>query len=340
MEPLLLKDNEEAEYLSNLRDGTFGCTTFKDRKPGILFTGDSHTYAGWDYLEFKNEFPKSRPGSCALGGMYFETFLALLKHIEEIKLTSPVVIYSSSLRQFAEGKNKEAQIAAHYDVIKEIQNNFWQWPDFKTKFETLLQKIKKKYYDPHTLSNAEFQLKNLNKHKQLLSPISEQHSAWLMKNIVNISHRSWDEYLATSKIQMSVYESLIAETCKIIKKYQIFFVLVDLPESPFLTQQYPLSQLQAYSKLFNQLSQCAQVVIDSQSFKVPILNSYFLNRGMRPDYPYEELLKYKKDQLNEYGADLLYDYDHLNLVGANIMTKELTRILKEHNIESKVPNAF
>src|SRR6266702_2298941 len=55
------------DYWPSLRYGDFGCRTLFLRRPGVVFTGDSHSYAGWHFPDV-GAMLQGRIGGCMMGG--------------------------------------------------------------------------------------------------------------------------------------------------------------------------------------------------------------------------------------------------------------------------------
>lgn len=306
-------------YFYSLRENsTIGCSTLSGNKLDYLVVGDSHSYTAYDFLKLSRLLDTKKIGTCTLGGYYFETMIHFIKSTHKIISNSKYILYGLSYRQFTNGKNKASQIDEHMKMISDIDS-----------IETSRT---------NHINNLMRQIIENDRHKNILKEYGKTTDKWtsfinslktsavskIFKSIQNVSSSSWKTYLAMAQTSPKI-NNLVREFCDHINANKIKLILIDIPESPFLSERYSPRQRQDYEVIKKNLKKCAIAFLDKNIFKKSNDNRYFLNRSLKEEW----LTAHGAKQLNT--PDIIndaYDYDHMNLIGAQYFTQSLAEQLK------------
>lgn len=324
---------DNRDYLVSLRENSeMGCFTYRFRQPDVLFIGDSHSYADWDFVELEQAFQPLKVSVCAMGGLYVESAAEILSTLKPNASGWPkAVIYGVSARQFIDGKSKSDQLAEHHRTL--FSGTGWGKvlagkTDLEHGFDTLKTALRGGRLPEW--GSWDSQQKRIEFHLPQISGLKEPELTQLIAEVNNRSRSAWVEFLANAKITDDAVEH-VRHFCEIAEKRQIRLFLVDLPESPALESLYSSDLRAKYFEIRHELGKCGKWVsprINEPSFKG---NRFFVNRAMSMDYPYRRLsdaLSIKKE--TESFRNELYDLDHMNLIGAHVFTQAMIPELKTH----------
>lgn len=324
---------DHRDYLASLRENSeIGCFTYRFHRPDLLFIGDSHSYADWDFVELERSLQSMKVSACAMGGLYVETATEILSTLEPATDGWPkTVVYGVSARQFIDGKSKADQIIEHRRTLYAgvgWGKVFSGKTDFERGFE-VLKTVLRGGRLPEWKSWAD-QQKQLEFHGNQISDLNELGLTQMMLGIRNRSQSAWAEFLADAKITDDAMGQA-RRFCQVAQKKHVRLLLVDLPESPVLESLYSADLRSRYSEIRRELEKCGTWVkpgLEEARFKG---NRFFVNRSMSSDYPYRRLtdaLEMKKE--TESFRNNLYDLDHMNLVGAHVFTGAMIPELRAH----------
>lgn len=304
----------EVDYLANLRESsTFGCTTLVDRRPTLLFIGDSHSYTAWDYQSIAATYPNARIGACTMGGFYVETVESVLELLDMHHVYPQQMVYGTSPRQFAEFADKQealaaqrASIVSHY-TVRDFVNDLLRHAKTGRK-RTLIHTTAAKDQDAYSKANS------------ALEKLAAAEADRYVQRFHNDSFERWSVRLADWHFTVSP-EQDIRRICEFTRRHAIQLSVVRIPESPTLEAMYPPNVMRRYANVLEAFRVCA-TVFDPRGRQLLLDSRFFLNRTMAADYPYELVkqgVRMRFDSLARPNYE--YDLDHLNLVGATLFTR-------------------
>ena len=317
-----IADIDRSDYLVSLRENsTVGCSSFNQLKNDILVIGDSHAYAGIDFYRLKELTGSQKISSCTMGGLYFETLIELLKKIEAGGNYPTNIIYGLSLRQFTTGSDKEQQIAEHHKLINSIgyidRNAFL---NIKTNFLN--------YFDDehikHVLVNERSNL--LAYWVPLINNLDKNEVNRVFEELDHSAKHNWRKYLNQLKF-INENKSNIERFCKLINKIETNLFLVDIPESPFLQRQYKSAEIEDYKNVIAMLNQCSKKVVKLTNEEWGIEARHFLNRSLNKSFNFDEIVTLT-NKAPDLQRSIAFDLDHINLVGAQIVTEKIYNEIK------------
>jgi hypothetical protein len=322
-------EKNRPNHLVSLREiSTLACLSISRKQNDIVVFGDSHSYAAIDFYKLKELAGTEKISSCSMGGLYFETLIELLETLRSSSNHPKNIIYGLSLRQFTTGTDRQQQIIEHQKMISsagDISKNI---------FLSIKNNIIG-YFDKKDTDNILIQQRSnlLSRWTPLINSLDKYSVDQLFEKLDHSAKQNWNKYLQQLKFIESNNAS-IDKFCYLIKKSNANLFLVDIPESPYLQNQYKLSDVEEYKKIITKLSQCSKKVIQLTNEQWGVDSRHFLNRSLKPVFNFEELLK-----LNNQAPDALksiaFDLDHINLVGAQIVTEKIY-----NEIKSEIEHAF
>lgn len=322
------KNINKSEYLISLRESsTVGCSSFWERNNDILVIGDSHSYAAFDYYHLAQLVGTNKISSCTMGGLYFETLNYMLKKIASQRNTPKIIIYGASLRQFTNGSDKEQQIAEHYKLLTDgYQFSRLPFAEIRKYIEGLFQSR------PNG-DLVEQRSSNIKKWAPIISRLDQTELNSVFDSVSNQSKEVWLKYLAQLKFQDDLNEQL-TEFCRIVTDNKLKMIIVDIPESPYLSKLYSASQQATYSDILKHLSACSLKTVIFNNSEWGITNAHFINRDLDDNWNFNEI-KRKGNELEAKLKNNVYNLDHMNLIGSQLFTEKLNQ-----SIRDELKNAF
>lgn len=314
---------EKKRYLYNLRDSHLGCRTLLYQDPDIIFFGDSHAYAGWDYLLLDKSLTDKKIASCAIAGLHPNSIVEFLSFINKTKLKPKHLIVSISLSNFLYDPQKDIRITQTNDLLNEIQS---PQENLLNLFAIKWRKI------PNFIKNDKI---TENKVIELSRKIADFNSfkidALLQKHDI-FETTFWKE--KRDRQPNKQLPQIIKQIYKKSKQSNIELTFVYIPESKWLLKNYTKSQKKHFEKMLNLLSDYGFRVLAKDYYSGGLENKYFINRNLLQDYPYnawgskEEIDKWVIDQKGQHKWKL-FDPDHLNAAGATYFTSRILPKLKK-----------
>ena len=303
-----------------------GCLILSTLNPDLLIVGDSHTYAGINFLELGNLLPNQTFSSCAIGGFYFQMLDELIDQLEEQGYVPKKIWYMTSPRQFADSKNINRVREQLFSKLQAGLDETYGYPLFFRDVAEFLQRNFQNIlvYDNQQSKNQILQeySKKISSHQEIIDKLDVNLvNKYLFYN-KNNAFKEWHDQIKVWSNNANI-ENQIANFCELINNREIQLSVIHIPESPALTEMYSDKIKENYNVILDKFNRCAMQVINEESKFYGIDNRFYLNRHLYSDYPYYEIAKPD----SEIPPDGLYDLDHLNGVGASIFTNHLVSLL-------------
>lgn len=299
----------DEEYLIGIRESNLGCTTLSIRGAEVLVIGDSHAYAGWDFVLLES-YLNEKIGGCALGGLYVETLPVFIDKLVSNSLTPPKhIILSVSPRMFWESQTKSEQIGAHTALLDALTDDI---SPFLRRF------FRREPLPSERINSA------VPRHRQKIGTLSQEQ----IRSKLNESRgtlrtlRDWEARLREVRFAPALTES-INDVCDRIRTKGIKMSVVHVPESPYLETLYPQWVWARYVAELRRFEACADIVVANKSSEFGLTNRHYVNRLLDDGFDYRQWSE--PDPLTD---DRAFDADHMNPLGANLFTRGVTPLLK------------
>ena len=308
-----LIERHETDYLLRLRDTHLGCETVTYRDPDVVFLGDSHSYAGWDYLKLQQRLRPLAIGNCALSGMFPENVEDFAGLVAAAGLSTRFVIFGVQPRMFWDVPERPDRVARARRMMIEVREpreslpgmarGEWRQIDtFIGSASTELAKIDRlragaQHLDAHTVDRG---------------LADNERSLYALDY--------WLGYIRDGR-PMPGIQQMVDRTCRALARVGVRLGVVYIPESRWLNERYTHEQRDAFIRDARQFEQCADWVdlsaFDSYGFD----NRYFVNRYLVDNYPYAGWrdVTLAHQWINESATARrwqFFDPDHLSAAGA------------------------
>lgn len=319
-----LIDQQEADYLAGLRDTHLGCKTLLYRNPELVFFGDSHTYAGWDYTILQRKLPV-RIGSCALSGAFPENVCDLLEAIKSNGLCTRYLILGISPRMVWDVPERQHRIER---ARLELASLGQPRENFVTLVNRQWRKIDRFDGAEKRMAAA---IKRLDEGLETIPP--EQIDRFLAEHSGEFhATQFWLDYVAQGR----PFEGLNAVIAQIGRKAEACGVrlgVVYIPESRWLNRLYTAAQRQHFQEACQAFARIASWH-NIDWFNGGAENGNYVNRYMLLDYPYHTWN-------DPYAARTwiaedaqsrqwqLFDPDHMSALGAARFTEDMAPKIRE-----------
>jgi hypothetical protein len=288
----------EDDYLPSLRYGDFGCRTLFLRQPEIVFAGDSHSYAGWHFPEVGPKL-RARIGGCMMGGLYLESFIALLdamRHLPPVRM----VIFGASPRMFWVAPDKDEQIRSNIKALDGVVYNR----------QSVLDGLQNARVLPTT---AQTYAQSIAAEESKIAALSEtdlgQQLSASRETFATI--RGWMVRLEEPPMSTDVTAQLVRTICTKIRELGTSLVVIHIPESPFIEGLYSASRWDGYVAKMSLFQECATKIIVERTAYYHLGNRHYVNREFVNSLDYGVFAR--KEPLTDPNY---FDPDHLNRFGA------------------------
>jgi hypothetical protein len=292
----------EDDYLASLRAGEFGCRTMFLRRPQIFFTGDSHSYAAWDFPAVAKHV-SGRIGGCMMGGFYLESFVALLDVLRFIPPPSRIV-FGSSPRMFWIAPDKDEQIRANIKALDAVAANrrsiLAAWEESR-----LVPNRGRPFAE--ALSAGRAAIDALSE-----AALAEQLAA-SRQSLLTL--RLWTARLKEPPMSADASARLVRTICGKVRELGARLAVIHIPESPFLESLYPESLWADYVAKTAAFRECAEAVVVEKSAYYGLGNRHYANREFVRTLDYGVYARRGPLTAGDY-----FDPDHLNRLGAEIFS--------------------
>jgi hypothetical protein len=313
----LIDRTPREDYLASLRDRPLvGCLLMREISPDLLVLGDSHAYAGIDYVDLEKSMAPTRVGHCAIGAAFLETMDQWLTYFETSGYRPKNIILATSPRMFAVSSNKEARRA--------IVQKFLFDDNFKSNAAAGWLRDEADGA-PAFGDSAAAAATRLARHRPRLEALDDRQIELTIQRSNGQYLRNWNS--AGKIVFTKGADVMIAKACTRLNRLGIKLTVAHLPMSPRAWRQYTLGQKAEYDSLLQQFSQCAIRVFVSEVTSGLVTAKDFVNRQMSDDYDYG-IWGGKPQEFGKDGHKLI-DFDHMNAAAAQRFTLWLARELKK-----------
>jgi hypothetical protein len=288
----------EDDYLASLRYGDFSCRTLFLRRPEIVFVGDSHSYAGWNFPDVGAKL-RARIGGCMMGGLYIESFIDLLdamRHLPPIR----TVVFGASPRMFWLAPDKAEQIRANTKALADVVYN-------RQSFLVGLQEARA------LPTTAGAYAQSIATEGPKIASLSEtdlaQQLAASRETFATI--RAWIVRLDEPAMPLDATAQLVHAVCTKIRELGTSLVVIHIPESPYIEALYSANRWDDYVAKMSLFRECATPVIVERTAYYNLGNRHYVNRELVNSLDYDVFAR-KRPLENPY----YFDPDHLSRFGA------------------------
>lgn len=312
----LIERTLRADYLASLRDRPLvGCLLMREIRPNLLVLGDSHAYAGVDYVELERSIAPQQAGHCAIGAAFMETMDQWLTYFETSGYRPQSIVFATSPRMFAVNSGKDTRRAIVHKFL--FDENF--------KSNTAAGWLKDEADGkPAFGESAPEAAGKLARHRPRIEALDDRLIELTMQRSRGQYLQNWN---SAGKIRFTQgADVMISKACARLRKLGIRLTVAHLPMSPRAWRQYSMSQKAEYDRLLSQFSACAGRILDSSATSGLVTAKDFVNRQMADDYDYGAWDGRPRD----FGADghKIIDFDHMNAAAAQRFTVWLSAELK------------
>jgi hypothetical protein len=315
----------EEKYLLRMRDTHLGCQTLQYRPADIVFIGDSHTYAGYDYPLLQDRLRPLVVGNCALSGMFPENVIHFLASVRAAGLLPKHLVFGISPEMFWDDHDLRldptkwaARELAKINSSKEnlvnlLTGRFATLPEFQ-RVDDLEQSLKRFRTDIDKLA------------PETIDRFFRNHS----RGVHSLDY--WTDEIAKRKHDRRS-TSVIQNICTAAKNAGVRLGVVYIPESRWMVSQFTPEHLAGFREVIKEFSSCADWV-DFRFFETgggPDI--WFVNRYLLRDYPYDawaspaEAVEWQHQSPQERRWQF-FDPDHMNAKGASAFSSLIVDRLK------------
>lgn len=326
-----LIDRYEENYLIRMRDTHLGCKTIQHRRPDIVFIGDSHSYAGYDYAYLQSVLRPARVGNCALSGLRPVNVLDFLSAAKGAGLLPRHLVFGISPEMFWYDEDRRINLAAR--SRREI-----------AKINAPKESV---------LSLASGRFRNIEDFRRIEQTRSELET--FEKAIGALDARSVDLFLAGDTSGIYPFDwwkdtvrkstpdhqllTVIEDICRAAKRNDVVLGIVYVPESEWLLSRFTDQQRQAFMQVTKRFAACANWS-DFRFFPGGAPNNWFVNRYLLSDYPYGAWrdVALARDWIAEAPQERrwqFFDPDHMNSQGAKQFSHIVANLLADQILDGK-----
>ena len=310
----------ETDYLAALRDTHLGCKTIAYRSPDIAFVGDSHSYAGWDYVELQHGLPGRKVGACVLAGMFPENLVDFLRALRNSEWAPRYVVFGIQPRMFWDVEERKDRVGRARRQIRDIAQPKESLP---------------------TLATGHW--RNVDRFEGAATAFAA-HKRALEAGLATLDPKEVDNVLATRTADFHAltfwlkyvedgrpYEpmpAIVREVCEAVRQSGVRLGVAYVPESRWLNQLYTPAERAHFLSVARLFGACADWVDVSPFESAGWDNRDFINRYLLDDYPYsgwrqpEAALAWIAERPNERRWHF-FDPDHMNAAGAQLFSRAM-----------------
>ena len=308
----LIEDHEES-YLMRMRDTHLGCKTVQHRHPDIVFIGDSHSYAGYNYVYLQEKLRPARVGNCALSGLRPANVIDFLSAAKSAGLLPQQLVFGISPEMFWKDEDRRmgltvrarreiAKIGSPKEsVVSLASGEFRHIEDFRHSASM-------------RAAHAAFE--------QAMAGIdADQVDRFLAGDTSGIHALDWwrDTVLHGALDRPQLF--LIEEICRAARRNGIILGVVYVPESRWLLSRLSTEQRSEFLQVTKRFAACADWT-DFSFFPEGAPNTWYVNRQLLADYPYSAWSDVASARKWIEQAELtrrwqFFDPDHMNALGAS-----------------------
>jgi hypothetical protein len=319
-------DRHESDYLYKLRDTHLGCKTLTYRDPDIAFVGDSHNYAGWDYVGLQQRLQPFKIGNCALAGMFPENLADFANLVTAAGLSTRFVVFGIQPRMFWDVPERSDRVARARQMMVEVRqprenlpallNGHWRQIDsFLGAAQTEPRKI-------DALADA---IRHLDDHVVDQTLSGAEHDLYALD--------FWLGYVKEGGPLQGV-PALADKTCRAVRRAGLHLAVVYVPESRWLNRQYTAEQRRDFVRNAELFRPCADWIDLSAFDSYGYENRYFVNRYLVDNYPYSGWrdVAIAERWIGEAATERrwqFFDPDHMSAAGAREFSQQIGARLEQ-----------
>jgi hypothetical protein len=311
----------ESDYLFRLRDTHLGCKTLTYRDPDLAFVGDSHNYAGWDYVGLQERLRPITIGNCALAGMFPENLADFAGLVTAAGLSTRYVVFGIQPRMFWDVPERPDRVARARKMMVEVRQ----------PRENL----------PALLTGHWRQIDSFAGAAKTESPKIDA----LAAGINNLDETVVDRTLGSSEQRLYALDfwlgyvkeggplqgvpALADRTCSAVRRAGLHLAVVYVPESRWLNQHYTEQQRRDFVRNAELFRPCADWIDLTAFASYGYENKFFVNRYLVDNYPYTgwQDVTVAERWIGEAATERrwqFFDPDHMNAAGARAFSEQIS----------------
>jgi hypothetical protein len=316
----------ERDYLLGMRDTHLGCKTLTYRDPQLAFLGDSHSYAGWDYLGLQERLRSAVIGNCALAGMFPENIEDFVNLVTAAGLSTRYVVFGIQPRMFWDVPERPDRIERARKMMIEVREPRENLPAMATGHWRQI--------DPFigTAQTAPGKIDRLaDAAKQLDGAVVDRALAASEHDLYALNF--WLGYVNEGGPLKQAPE-VVHRACQAVRRAGIHLGVVYIPESRWLNQHYTAAQRADFIRNARLFNECADWVDLAAFESMGYDNRDFVNRYLVDNYPYTgwQDLAVARRWISEQDVERrwqFFDPDHMSAAGAREFSAALAPRLSQ-----------
>jgi hypothetical protein len=316
----------ESNYLRDMRDTHLGCNTLQYRPADIVFIGDSHSYAGYDYLLLQQALRPLIVGNCAYAGMAPENVLHFLAVAKTAGLLPRYLVFGISPDMFWEDEERRSL------RIPRTQREIGKLAGSR---ETLFSVLSGRYRvidDFHDDSPGQ----RIEVFNRGIETLSDQVIARFFEAYASGIHELdyWIDAVRKGRLDGRSLAT-IEPICAAARQLGIDLGVVYIPESAWLVSRLTREQKAGFEQVMRRFAACADWVDFTFFSAGGGQNRWFVDRFELPDYPYDAwadpaAARRWQEEAPRARQWKLFDPDHMNPLGAREFSRHVGAVLKSH----------
>jgi hypothetical protein len=308
----------EDGYLLRMRDTHLGCLTLQYRQADIVFIGDSHTYAGYDYALLQDLLHPRKVGSCALAGMAPENVIHFLDATRGAGILPTQLVFGISPEMFWKDKDRRDQTARAQREIRRIGDSR----------ENLVSLLTMRFKAIPDFKQVEQLSSRQNEFARGMAGLTEHSIQAFFQKYNGGLHALdyWSDAVAKASPD-GQGTAIIEKVCAAAKRSHVRLGVVYIPESRWLVSRFSPEQRAAFLDVMAKFS-CADWVDFSFFDTLGGPDSWFVNRSLIENYPYDawkdpDRAVSWQQEAPDTRKWQFFDPDHMNPMGASIFSKHI-----------------
>jgi hypothetical protein len=303
----------EADYLLKLRDTHLGCETIAYRDPEIVFLGDSHSYAGWDYPVLQDRLRPMRVGNCALAGMFPENIADFAALVATAGLSTKYVVFGIQPRMFWDVPERPDRVTRARRMMAEAREPRENLPTMITgRWRQIDPFIGSAMTEPQKIARLDSEAKSLD------GATVDRTLAGNEQTIYALNF--WLGYVNEGGPLHDV-PALVQRACDAVRATGLRLAVVYIPESRWLNEHYSAAQRRDFMHNAMLYRQCADWIDMSAFESMGYDNRFFINRYLVDNYPYAgwQRVSIAHQWMAENATERrwqFFDPDHMSAAGA------------------------
>ena len=321
-----LINRHETDYLLKLRDTHLGCETVTYRDPEVVFLGDSHSYAGWDYVFLQEHLQPWRIGSCALAGMFPENVADFAGLVSAAGLSTRFVVFGIQPRMFWDVPERADRVARAKRMMVEVREPRESLPGMLTgRWRQIDTFVGASATEPSKIDRLHEAAGRLDDRAVNAGLAANERRLYALD--------FWLGYVNDGNPLTGV-EQLIGGACEAVRRTGLRLGVVYIPESRWLNERYTPEQRERFIRDAKLFTECADWVDLSAFDALGFENRYFVNRYLVDNYPYAgwQDMTVAHRWIGERETERrwqFFDPDHMSAAGAREFSAQIAPRLQQ-----------